>query len=91
MVAQAGRCAWCWWVDPIAKRCNACKDTEAEVWFCSLVCQRKAWPTHKQECGSALDRLCLALERNASTIDTQHAAEQVRANEIDDAQRAAQN
>ena len=69
------------------RACGKCKF----VFYCDAACQRKAWPTHKQDCGSALDRLCLALERNASTIDTQHAAEQVRANEIDDAQRAAQN
>ena len=69
------------------RACGKCKF----VFYCDAACQRKAWPTHKQDCGSALDRLCVALERNASTIDTQHAAEQVRANEIDDAQRAAQN
>ena len=69
------------------RACGKCKF----VFYCGADCQRKAWPTHKQDCGSALDRLCVALERNASTIDTQHAAEQVRANEIDDARRAAQN
>ena len=69
------------------RACGKCKF----VFYCDAACQRKAWPTHKQECGSALDRLCLALERNASTIDTRHAAEQVLANEIDDAQRAAHN
>ena len=69
------------------RACGKCKF----VFYCDAACQRKAWPTHKQECGSALDRLCLALERNASTIDTQHAAVQMHANEADDAQRAAQN
>ena len=69
------------------RACGKCKF----VFYCDAACQRKAWPTHKQECGSALDRLCLALERNASTIDTRHAAEQVLANEADDARRAAQN
>ena len=69
------------------RACGKCKF----VFYCDAACQRKAWPTHKQECGSAMDRLCLALERNASTIDTRHAAEQVLANEIDDAQRAAHN
>ena len=69
------------------RACGKCKF----VFYCDAACQRKAWPTHKQECGSAMDRLCLALERNASTIDTRHAAEQVLANEADDARRAAQN
>ena len=69
------------------RACGKCKF----VFYCDAACQRKAWPTHKQECGSALDRLCLALERNASTIDTQHAAIQMQANEADDARRAAQN
>ena len=69
------------------RACGKCKF----VFYCDAACQRKAWPTHKKECGSALDRLCLALERNASTIDTRHAAEQVLANEADDARRAAQN
>ena len=69
------------------RACGKCKF----VFYCDAACQRKAWPTHKQECGSALDRLCVALERNASTIDTRHAAEQVLANEADDARRAAQN
>ena len=67
------------------------RSASAQVFYCDAACQRKAWPTHKQECGSALDRLCLALERNASTIDTRHAAEQVLANEAYDARRAAQN
>jgi hypothetical protein len=69
------------------RACGKCKF----AFYCDAACQRKAWPTHKQECGSALDRLCLALERNASTIDTQHAAMQMQANEADDARRAAQN
>ena len=69
------------------RACGKCKF----VFYCDAACQRKAWPTHKKECGSALDRLCLALERNASRIDTQHAAIQMQANEADDARRAAQN
>ena len=69
------------------RACGRCKF----VFYCDAACQRKAWPTHKKECGSALDRLCLALERNASRIDTQHAAIQMQANEADDARRAAQN
>ena len=68
------------------RACGKCKF----VFYCGADCQRKAWPTHKKECGSALDRLCLALERNASRIDTQHAAMQMQANEADDARRAAQ-
>ena len=67
------------------------RSASAQVFYCDAACQRKAWPTHKKECGSALDRLCLALERNASRIDTQHAAIQMQANEADDARRAAQN
>ena len=69
------------------RACGKCKF----VFYCDAACQRKAWPAHKKECGSALDRLCLALERNASRIDTQHAAIQMQANEADDARRAAQN
>ena len=42
------------------RACGKCKF----VFYCDAACQRKAWPTHKKECGSALDRLCVALERN---------------------------
>lgn len=67
--------------------CGKCKF----VFYCDAACQRKAWPSHKQECGSALDRLCLALERNAATINTRAASARVLANEADDARRAAQD
>jgi hypothetical protein len=67
--------------------CGKCKF----VFYCDAACQRKAWPSHKQECGNALDRLCLALERNAATINTRAASARVLANEADDARRAAQN
>ena len=88
---KSGRARVCDWCNKRSETklqaCGKCKF----VFYCDAACQRKAWPTHKKECGNALDRLCLALERNASTIDTQHAAIQMQANEADDARRAAQN
>ena len=88
---QAGRNRICDWCNKRSETklqaCGKCKF----VFYCDASCQRKAWPTHKQDCGKALERLCVALERNASTIDTRHAAGQMLANERDDARRAAQN
>ena len=88
---QAGRNRICDWCNKRSETklqaCGKCKF----VFYCDAACQRRAWPTHKQDCGKALERLCLALERNASRIDTQHAAIQMQANEADDARRAAQN
>ena len=48
MLAQRKRCAWCWWVDPTAKRCRGCK----AAWFCGAACQNESWAFHKQRCKS---------------------------------------
>jgi len=47
---------WCLYCDnrDSHKRCSKCRS----VYFCSIECQKKAWPVHKLHCGRNLFVLC---------------------------------
>ena len=62
---------WCLTCDnkqDVTKRCGNCHS----VYFCNTLCQRKAWPIHKEHCGRNLFGSCISCGKPCSTNDRGH-------------------
>jgi len=48
---QAATCALCG--EPANNKCSGCKSDTLSRQYCSKICQKKDWPTHKKACNDA--------------------------------------